>query len=91
MTKDILILVTGVPTITVTDDRMHPKLCILALIDQVCPHGRGNDISYQWFSLGQVGGKVHLLPSVLLLDLLHAGEAEVLSDALPFHKIDHAV
>lgn len=91
MTKDILILVTGIPTIAVTDDRMHPKLRILALINQVCAHGRGNDISHQWFSLGQVGGKVHLLPSVLLLDLLHAGEAEVLSDALPFHKIDHAV
>ena len=91
MTKNVLIFVTGIPTITVTDHRMHPKLRILALIDEVCAHGRGNDIGDQWFSLGQVGGKVHLLPSILLFDLFHAGEAEVLADALPFHKIDHAV
>lgn len=91
MTKDVFIFVTGIPAITVTDHRMHPELRILALIDEVRAHGRGNDIGDQRFSLGQVGGKVHLLPSVLLLDLLHAGEAEVLPDALPFHKIDHAV
>lgn len=31
MVMDILILITGIPCITVTDDRMHPKLLIVAL------------------------------------------------------------
>lgn len=91
MAEYVLVLITGVPPITVTDHRMHPELCIFALVDEVGAHGRGDDISHQRLALGQVGGKVHLLPSVLLLDLLHAGEAEVLPHALALHEVDHAV
>lgn len=46
MAQDVLVTVTGIPPITVTDHRMHPKLSVLALINQMGSHGRGHYIGH---------------------------------------------
>lgn len=42
-------------------------------------------------ALGEISSEVHLLPSVLLLDLLHPWEAEVLPHASALYEVDQAI
>jgi len=87
MAQDVLVGLAGVPPAAVGDHRMHAELRVLVLVDQVRPHGGGDYIGHLRVPLGEVCRKIHLLPSVLLLDLLHAGEAEVLPHAPPLHEV----
>lgn len=88
MAEDVLVILTGILAVAVGDDRMHAELCILVLVHQMCPHGRGNDVGHMGVTFGEISSEVHLLPSVLFFDLLHPGEAEVLPHAFTLHEVD---
>jgi hypothetical protein len=91
MAEDILVILTGILAVAIGNHRVHAELCVLVLIDQMRPHGRSHDIGHIGMALGEVSSEVHLLPSVLLLDLLHPREAEVLPHALALHEVDQPV
>lgn len=91
MAEDVLILLTCILALAVGDDRVHAVFCVFALLNQVRPHGRGDDVGYKGPPFREVGREVHLLPPVLLLEQLHAGEAEVLTNSPPFDEVYHTV
>lgn len=89
--QDILVLLARIPPLAVGNDRMHPKLCIFVFVDEVGPHGRRHDVGHLRAPFREVCGEVHLFPTKLLLDLLHAGEPKVLPDPLSRDEVDETI
>lgn len=70
---------------------MHSKIWyFLIVLNKLGFHGRGDDVSHMGHLFRQVGGEVHLFPTILFL-LSDSRKSKVWTHSCSFYEIYHAI